>query len=354
MKPLLIFRADGNASMGLGHIIRSLALADMLRENFNSHFLCRNPSDAIRQQILNICWRMTDIGHVPDEEEVPYLLQHFLTGREIVLLDGYRFDTDYQTQIKSKGNPLLCIDDIHPHPFVADAVINHAPGILPAAYSLARHTRLYLGLNYSLIRKPFLQAAQATRTIDKIENIFICFGGADPHNLSLKVLKGICGKVAGISSIHLVLGSAHRSEQIIQHFAHSCKENIQIHKNLSAVQMAQLMRKNDLAIVPASSILHEVTAVKMPVLSGYYVDNQEKVYQGFCQLNMIYGLGNLLEFDNYPAAISAIRKIPTATFIQQQQMHQNGQSAKRFTNILLDLHRKQQMPLGETSHCTTK
>ena len=32
-KPKIYFRADGNSRMGLGHVIRSLALAEMLRDD---------------------------------------------------------------------------------------------------------------------------------------------------------------------------------------------------------------------------------------------------------------------------------------------------------------------------------
>ncbi len=37
-KPKIYFRADGNATMGLGHVIRSLALAEMSNDIFDCHF----------------------------------------------------------------------------------------------------------------------------------------------------------------------------------------------------------------------------------------------------------------------------------------------------------------------------
>ena len=78
-----------------------------------------------------------------------------LQGNEIVVLDGYNFDTVYQTEIKSKGCKLVCIDDIHAYHFVADVVINHAPDISREQYSCESYTKLYLGTEYLLLKKLF-------------------------------------------------------------------------------------------------------------------------------------------------------------------------------------------------------
>ena len=48
-------------------------------------------------------------------------------GRATVVLDGYHFRLGYQQVIKEAGYALVCIDDIHAYPFIADLIINHAP-----------------------------------------------------------------------------------------------------------------------------------------------------------------------------------------------------------------------------------
>src|SRR4030095_2375161 len=88
-----------------------------------------------------------------------------LKGDEIVVLDGYNFKTTYQQQIKSKGCKLVCIDDIHAYHFVADVVINHAPGIDAKQYSCEAYTQLYLGTKYVLLKKIFLDEAAVSSKI---------------------------------------------------------------------------------------------------------------------------------------------------------------------------------------------
>ena len=50
------------------------------------------------------------------------------------------------------------------------------------------------------------------------------------------------------------------------------------------------------AIAPASTILYELCCVKMPILSGFYVDNQELIYKGFLNNNTIYKGDDMKDF----------------------------------------------------------
>ena len=52
-----------------------------------------------------------------------------------------------------------------------------------------------------------------------------------------------------------------------------------------------------MAIAPSSTILYELCSVKMPILSGYYVDNQELIYKGFFDNNAIYKGGDMKNYE---------------------------------------------------------
>ncbi len=97
-----------------------------------------------------------------------------LDGSEIIVLDGYAFNTAYQQHLKAKGNKLVCIDDIHAYHFLADAVINHAGGVAMQDYSLAPLTRAYLGTAYALLRPAFLEN---DNNADREDAIFISWAG---------------------------------------------------------------------------------------------------------------------------------------------------------------------------------
>lgn len=339
MKRKIYFRADGHTKMGLGHVIRSLALADMLKEEFECHFIIRNPLPTLRKQILEVCKSIITLPDSEDDiEEVKQITETYLTGDEIVVLDGYHFITEYQQVIKSKGCKVVCIDDIYASHFVADIVINHAPGLRSAIYSGEVYTRYCLGLDYSLLRKPFLDAALKSRKISQIKKVFICFGGADFNNVTIKVLKAIAENKSSIEEAHVVLGGANDFKNEVKAFVSSITTlDVKTHENLSAQEMVSLMEYCHLAIVPASSILYEITSVKMPVISGYYVDNQINVHKGFKDLGLIYSIGNFNEFEDYNQLIEEIVQKDTNFVLALQSKHQTGKSKEHFLEIFQQL-----------------
>src|SRR5215472_8000900 len=126
-KRKVIFRVDGNGKIGLGHISRCCALADMLKGDFEVYFYTRATSEPILEGVKKYCVGVFILNDAISYEEEAVQWIKPLKGDEIVVLDGYDFITYYQQKIKDKGSKLVCIDDIHACHFVADALINHAP-----------------------------------------------------------------------------------------------------------------------------------------------------------------------------------------------------------------------------------
>ena len=105
----ILFRCDGGPQIGLGHVIRSCALASMLSEEFDCRFFIRNPSDALRRYVEDAGFPLTalqggDLSASPaaDFENEARSWAEELNGDEILVLDGYAFDTRYQQLLKKK------------------------------------------------------------------------------------------------------------------------------------------------------------------------------------------------------------------------------------------------------------
>lgn len=335
----VFFRADGNAKMGLGHVFRSLALVQMLNEDFECYFIIQNPLEALAQNIIKVCKSIIRLEASDDiEKEAEGMVENILNPDDIVVLDGYHFRTNYQKIIRDKGCKLVCIDDIHNYHFVADAVINHAPGLNPEDYSVEAYTRLCFGLDFTLLRAPFLEAAKKEREISAIASLFICFGGSDFKNITLKVLKSVIEKPDLFKSINIVLGGAFsHQEEIDRLIRENPKLPVNLYRNLSAKEMVDLMQACQLAIVPASSILYEVIAVKMPVISGFYVDNQVDVYKGFKKLGLIYGINDFSTFDHYIELIEIIQSDDPKEIMSNQKKHLSGAAREHFLDLFKSL-----------------
>lgn len=331
-KPKVIFRADGGSEIGLGHITRSLALADMLKKDFRTIFLTSAPSPEIQSKIKDIC---EDIIILPEtknlNEEANYLAAEFIERGDIVVLDGYNFTTEYQKIIKLKQTRVVCIDDIHAYHFIADIVINHSPGTEKERYSAESYTKFLLGADYALLRKPFIDAAEAGCKNKKGNTVFISFGGFDKFNITEKVIE-ICLQVENLNELHVVVGLSH-ADIIMRKFNNIDK--VKIHANLTAQQMCDLMCRCTLAICPASTVVMEAAATGLKIISGFYVSNQESPYQNLARLKYVYPLGdfNMIKTNDLVNALNHVNDLNLA----KPDKLIDGKQPERFQKVFKEL-----------------
>ena len=292
MRKKIYFRADGNTDIGFGHVIRSLALADMLKDHFECIFATRFVNKYLIEEIEKSCTRYIKLQEDNNEHFAEFL--NIINKEDIVVLDNYFFTTDYQKQIKSIKCKLICIDDMHDKHFVADVVINHGPGLTEDQFSVEYYTKLCLGLDYALLRKPFLNVAQHKRT--EVKKCLVCIGGADKYNITSKILNLLEGNV-NIDTIDVIIGSSFLFKTELENSIDCSKKEVNLYSGLSPNEMLDRMKSADFGIFPASSISLEAISVGLPFMVGYYVENQEELYNNLTKVYKVFGLDNLLDID---------------------------------------------------------
>lgn len=274
----IYFRADASADIGYGHFVRSLALADMLKDDFECVFVTQSPTEYQRLEVAKVC----QLVEVPATDEKFAMFLEMLQGDEIVVLDNYFYDTGYQRAIKEKGCKLVCIDDMHDKHYVADVVINHALNN-PCLFNIETYTKLCIGIQWALLRKPFLDISK--KSSSTLNNIVISVGGADPYNLNASIVESIKGKME-YDKLFVIAGVASKIE------THA---DVEVYRNLSALEIANLFKRARIGIFSSSTICIEALASGLTVFSGYYVDNQKGFYQYLLDSHYAFGLGDLLK-----------------------------------------------------------
>ena len=321
MKAEIFIRADGNSQIGLGHLIRCMALANMLKNEYEITFVPKEIPDKIRAEIHENGFSINEISA---EKE---FFDQLKSGNPVVVLDGYRFDKKYQQSVKNKGCKLVCLDDIHDREFVADLIINHAPGIGEEDYQTASETTLALGPDYALLRPAFLEAAAQPLSKTKSSVLLICFGGSDSKNLT-KIAAEAALNFDPYQKIIIITGSAYEHQETLFPLIKK-HENVEYHHAVNEHEMVRLMTESDTAIVPSSGILFEVLATGNTAISGMYTENQKKVYSGFKELNAIVDAGTFR-----PDEIS--RAIETADRHKKKKII-DGKSPERINNLFKKL-----------------
>lgn len=264
--------------IGYGHFIRSLALADMLKDEFDCVFYTAEPNPYQIREMQKVCSYVS----LPEATKFETFLAA-LDGTEIVVLDNYFYTTDYQREIKARGCKLVCIDDMHDKHYVADVVINHALTD-KSIFDCEDYTKLCLGFDYALLRAPFLRLRpEQTRNNDIVVN----FGGSDPFNVTDRIVSLLL-KLNIPNRIVVVLGN----DAYLSEFN---RKNVEALHNLNAIEMAKLFETCFAGFFCSSTVCIEAISRELRVVAGYDVDNQIDFYNELMQNKYIIPLDNLLE-----------------------------------------------------------
>lgn len=331
MNKKIIFRADGNSEIGLGHLFRMFALAEMCKEHFDFIFITKDNS--LKEIFPNDYSLVVIPNYIDFQDEVDWISKNYPSSEYMLVLDGYQFKSSYQQQVKQQGYFLVYIDDLVEEYMYADVVVNHSGSVKATDYKAENYTKFALGTKYAMLRPLFLQQAKQDRVINTLDTVFICFGGSDIYDLSLKAVNA-CLQIVNIKQVNVVLGGAYKHAKIYQ----IADERLQIHQNLDEKAMLNLMKSCNFAIAPASTILYELCSVKIPVLSGYDVDNQKGIYSAVAKNNLVYAMGNIENFDaddfkNF--LLKFFSEINISKAIKQQKEFFDGNTKERFLALLI-------------------
>ncbi len=208
-------------------------------------------------------------------------LAHAKSGN-CVVVDGYQFGTDYQSDLKSARLRTLFIDDYgHAEHYSADLVLNQN---ISAAEEFYYHrepeTRLLLGPRYALLRREFNAWRDYEREIPSVaRNVLITLGGSDPENLTNLVMEAVAAtKLDNLEAMVVVGGSNPRHESLRQFaFERAGQRGMKITVRTDVTNMGELMAWADVAISAAGSTCWELCLLGVPSLLIHVADNQTGV-----------------------------------------------------------------------------
>ncbi len=272
-KETIVFRADGNSEIGLGHVMRCVALCEMLQGMFHLKFAIQNPSASLLQLLHTVVVEVIPLPETKNNREDALHLLAVISKEDILVLDGYAFDSAYQKISKEGCRKLVYIDDLVAGHQYADVLINHNGLIQASDYEASSGTIFLLGTGYALVRKVFFDKKDINHIAPaKIKNaILINLGGADPDNISLKILNALLS-VQSNYSITLIVGAANKNGESFKPFQDSSA--IIIKRNLSAEEMIDEINRCTVAIVSCSTIAYEVSILNKPFIGLLTASNQ--------------------------------------------------------------------------------
>ena len=306
---MILFRADGNKTIGAGHIMRCLSIADALKDiGLESAFVTADDcmSGLIKSRgydniILNTDYRETD-----GELDTLFKLKEFNEADGIVA-DSY-FATDSYLKALSGKKKTVYIDDylrIRP----VDAIINYNVYADTSKYNAEdseKMPKLILGASFAPLRGMFQNITPITIR-ETVKNVLFLAGGSDPEHAALKFVDELKNHEDDFK-YNIVIGALSEDYEVIREVADLSGGRINVLKNVT--DMAALMLDSDIAISAAGSTLYELCACGVPTINYVLADNQILAAKTFGNKEiMLYG-GDLREdADAYNRMYSLIKKL---------------------------------------------
>jgi UDP-2,4-diacetamido-2,4,6-trideoxy-beta-L-altropyranose hydrolase len=321
--PRLVLRADGNSQIGLGHVMRLLALAELLRADFAEiTFLIKAPDAAIHLLLHQASIALVNLpGYAPLAEAAA--LADLLRPTDVLVLDGYGFTYDYQTTVRSFVAHLVCLDDLHAFPFAADLVLNPAGGVQAAQYDLRQPgARLLAGPAYAPLRAHFQYSPDTPPAPPSY--VLLCLGGADPRQLTRATAAELLA-LPDVVHVHAVVGSAYAAWEVLRAWADTQGPRLTLHQALLASQLAALMRQCGAAVLSPSTISYEYCAAGGGLLLTLpTADNQHDLD------HFLRAAGLALPYPTAPIVLAAAEAPRLAQQLRQaQRRYFDGQQGPR-------------------------
>lgn len=274
-RPHLLIRADASSEIGIGHVMRCLALAQAWGDRggdvtFVCHELPEGLLPRLHQERINIASVEAEQGSLEDARWTAELAATWASFA--VVLDGYSFGAEYQQVVRSSGSCLVVVDDYGQiGSYAASIILDQNLGSEPRLYEKRDpQSLLLLGADYVLLRRDVVQSRRARDFGETADRVLVTCGGADPVGLTGRLLESLGRLRQPLLNVRVVLGPAAAGipEDVVNGFPH------QLEVLGTQESLAPLMSWADLAVAAAGSTVWELAYLGLPSLLISVAPNQ--------------------------------------------------------------------------------
>ncbi|MBI5683050.1 MAG: UDP-2,4-diacetamido-2,4,6-trideoxy-beta-L-altropyranose hydrolase [Deltaproteobacteria bacterium] len=295
----LYIRADADSKIGTGHVMRCIALAQGWQDRGGKvTFLSHCESEELQERITNEGFEFLFLEkmhpHPSDLEQTLENLSsiiHHPSSNYWLVLDGYHFTSEYQKALRDAGIRCLVIDDMNhlPH-YHVDIILDQNIYATDMDYRCDEDTTLLLGTKYVLLRREFLKYRNFNRQIpESATNILVTLGGADPDNVTLKVMYALEQvQVNGLEAV-VVVGGSNPHYETLQSAIRNLQPKIRLECNAS--NMPELMAWADVAVSAGGSTVWELIFMVVPSVVMILADNQKEIAEELEKEDVVVNLG---------------------------------------------------------------
>ena len=312
----VIFRVDSSTTIGSGHLMRCLTLAERMRKEKNAevHFISRDLEGNLYEIIKDagfprhvlprhpfdrsldgyVAW--LTVSQDVDAAETKAVLQG-LGKVDCLVVDNYALDITWEREIRPFADEIFVIDDLanrkHDCDFLLDQNFyldkeSRYLGLVP------EECKLLLGPQYALLREEFYKVRKHFRKQDgNLRNILVFYGGSDLTNETMKALHAlrVFHETHRETTADVIVGATNPHQKEIQAFCTASDVRDWITYHCQVDNMAEFMARADLALGAGGSTTWERCFLELPAIVTSVAENQVKIAEDCASAGYITYLG---------------------------------------------------------------
>jgi len=296
----VVFRTDASITIGTGHVMRCLTLADAFKDGeARCHFICRDHQGNLAGLIKEKGYSCTllplptgfsksrnsqELAHAEwlgasqedDAESCKNIIRDLQPSW--VIVDHYGINETWEGPIAELGPRIFVIDDLADRDHNCDVLLDQTLGRTVKDYEslVPPRAEILCGSKYALLRPEFAEWREFSlkaRDSGEFNRIFVNLGGVDKDNLTSSVLAGLeATQLASSVSVIVVLGAQCPNIPSVKETAASSRFSTEV--IVAARNMAELMASADLAVGAAGSTSWERCCLGLPSIMVVIAENQ--------------------------------------------------------------------------------
>ncbi|WP_446665341.1 PseG/SpsG family protein [Flexivirga sp. B27] len=340
----IALRCDATRAIGVGHVVRCLALGQELR--------ARGVDVVLWGDVEGLDWLtalLADSGlrRLAPAADVPGMLQQAdAEGFTGVVLDGYHLPADLGARLRAAGHVVLAlVDGTFGAAQAADLYVDQNLGATPHRGG-PTGSRCLTGPDFTLLRDSVLHRRRrpgaptggdsGKSTAGEICSVLAVFGGSDPAGAAPVVVPALLATGAPLDVT--VVSSDPATRDRLSALSLSSQQRLRVIP--PQPDLAALAASSDLVISASGTTVWELLALGVPTAVVCVVENQRLGYRALLDQGVATGLGELAAFD-LAVATSALAEIienPThaAELAVRGQRLVDGRGRARVADALLD------------------
>lgn len=336
-QPHVGIRADATPTMGVGHVVRCLALAEELLERGAEVTLL----GTVDVEWLARLIESADIAVVPVPDPAADVVALAVRlGVDALVVDGYGLDPRIGSTARAAGMTVLAL---HDGPFGADqdadVYLDQNFGAVP--HPAGDRGRVSLaGVEHALFRGDVLALADRPRPAPSPAGVLAVFGGTDPFGAAAVVVPLVLATGVPLELTCIVARPELR--EAVERLPTAPGQTVRVLAPTPDVMA--LAARSTATVSAAGSSIWELLHLGVPTGIVAVADNQEPTYADVTSQGVVAPVGLLAELRDSPEAraeaTSVLRRLLTDTTYQERLGHRartlvDGQGRRRVVDALL-------------------